>query len=250
MDGYILGLRNKYQHMQPKNPQYSPHKHRPINYGATQQLVQPTDTSPPLNEKGINIIQGIVGALIYVGRAVNNKLLVALSAFGAQQAAATEDTSAAIEQLLEYVATYPNDGIIFRKSDMILAAHADAGFLNESRARSRAGAHIFLSENEPKPKLNGPVLTIAQIIKTVMASAAEAEMAALFITEKKMISLRYTLTEMGLPQPQTPIQTENSTAVGFTNKTIFKKATKSSDMKLWWLRDKDSQEQFRYYWAP
>ena len=109
-----------------------------------------------------------------MGREVNNKLLVALSAIGAQQASATEDTSAAIEQLLDYVATYPNDGMIFRKSDMILAAHADAGFLNEARARSRSGAHIFLSENEPKPKLNGPILTIGQIIKTVMASAAEA----------------------------------------------------------------------------
>ena len=148
--------------------------------------MQPTDTSPLLNEKGINIIQGIVGALLYVGRAVNNKLLVALSAIGAQQAAA-------IEQLLDYVATYPNDGILFRKSEMILPAHTDAGFLNESRARSRAGAHIFLSENEPKPKLNGPILTIALIIKTVMASAAEAEMAALFITAKKMIPLCHTL---------------------------------------------------------
>ena len=66
--------------------------------------------------------------------------------------------------------TYPNDGILLRKSDMILAAHADAGFLNESRARIRAGAHMFLSENEPKPRLNGPILTIAQIIKTVMVS--------------------------------------------------------------------------------
>ena len=144
MDGYILDLRNKFQHMQPKKPQLSPHKHRPIDYGATQQLVQPTDTSKPLNEKGIKRIQGIAGALLYVGRAVNNKLLVALSAIGAQQAAATEDIAEAIEQLLDYVATYPNDGILFRKSDMILAAHADAGFLNESRARSRAGAHIFL----------------------------------------------------------------------------------------------------------
>ena len=81
--------------------------------------------------------------------------------------------------------------------------------LNESRARSRAGAHIFLSENEPKPKLNGPVLTIAQIIKTVMVSAAEEEMAALFITAKKMIPLRHTLIDMGWPQPQTPIQTDN-----------------------------------------
>ena len=159
-------------------------------------------------------------------RAVNNKLLVALSAIGAQQEAATDYTTAAIEKKLDYVATHPYDGILFRKRYMILTAHADAGFLNESKARSKAGAHIFLSENEPKPKLNGPILTIAQIIKTVMASAAEAEMAALFITAKKMIPLRNTLIEMGWPQPQTPIQTDNSTAVGFTNKKIVNKATK------------------------
>ena len=88
--------------------------------------MQPIDTSPTLNKKGIKRIQDIVGALLYVGRSVNNKLLVALSSIGSQQAAATEDTAAAIEQLLDYVVTYPNDGILFRKSDMILAAHADA----------------------------------------------------------------------------------------------------------------------------
>ena len=130
MDGYILDLRNKFQHMQPKKPQLLPHKHRPIDYGATQQLVQPTDTSKPINEKGINRIQGILGDLLYVGRSVNKKLLVALSEIGSQQAAATYDTAAAIEQLLDYVATYPNEGILFKKIYMILAAHADAEFLN------------------------------------------------------------------------------------------------------------------------
>ena len=69
-----------------------------------------------------------MGALLYVGRAVHNKLLVELSAIGPQQASVTEDTAAASGQLLDYVATYPNDDILFRKSDMILAAHADAGF--------------------------------------------------------------------------------------------------------------------------
>ena len=133
---------------------------------------------------------------------------------------------------------------------MIFAAQTDAVFLNESRARSRTGAHIFLSENEPKPKLNGPVLTIAKIIKTVMASAAEAEMAELYITAKNMVPLRNTLIEMGCPQTQMPIQTYKSTEVGFTNKTIVNKATKSADMTLWWIRDRESQEQFRYYWAP
>ena len=103
----------------------------------------------------------------------------------------------AIEQLLNYVAAYPDDGILFLKSDMILAAHSDAGFLNKSKARSRAGAHIFLSENDPKPKLNGLVLTLAKIIKSVMDSAAETEMAALYITAKNMIPLCNTLIEMG-----------------------------------------------------
>ena len=60
--------------------------------------------------------------LLYVGRVVNTKLIVAFSAIGAQQAPATYDTAAAIEQLIYYVATYPNDCILFRKSDMIGSA--------------------------------------------------------------------------------------------------------------------------------
>ena len=75
-------------------------------------------------------------------------------------------------------------------------------------------------------------------------------MEVLYITAKSMIPLNNTLVEMGCPQHQTTIQTDNSTAVGFPNKTMVKKATKSACMKLWWLRDRESQEQFRYYWAP
>ena len=80
---------------------------------------------------------------------------------------------------------------------MILTDHADAGFNNETQAQSRAGAHIFLSENDPIPRWNGPLLTIAQIMQYVMSSAAEAEMGALFITAKEKVPLRHTLTEMG-----------------------------------------------------
>ena len=53
-----------------------------------------------------------------------------MSAIGTQQAAVSKETSDAIEQLLDCVATYPDDGILFRNNYMILAAHADAGFLN------------------------------------------------------------------------------------------------------------------------
>ena len=101
-----------------------------------------------------------------------------------QQSAATKQTEQVISQLLDYVATYPNDGTIYRSSSMILVAHSDAGFNNESKGRSRAGAHIFLSEDDPEPRWNGPLLTIAQIIKFVMTSAVEAELGALYVTAK------------------------------------------------------------------
>ena len=68
-----------------------------------------------------------------------------MSAIGAQQAISTEETSDAIEQFFYYVARYSDNAIIFRKSGMILAAHADAGFLTNQKSCSRGGAHIFLS---------------------------------------------------------------------------------------------------------
>ena len=51
--GWIhLGTQKQISTYYTLKPQYSPHKHRPIDYGATQKIVQPTDTSPPLNRKG------------------------------------------------------------------------------------------------------------------------------------------------------------------------------------------------------
>ena len=125
--------------------------------------------------------------------------------------------------MLYYLATYPNDGIVYRASDMILAAHSDAGFHNESKGRSRAGSHIFLSEDDPIPLWNGPILYIAQVIKFVMTSAAEAELAALYITSQKLVPMRQTLIEMGWTQPPTPTQTYNKTAEYVVNNKMVTK---------------------------
>ena len=102
--------------------------------------------------------------------------------------------------------------------------------------------------HEAVPRLNGPVMTIAQIIKHIMSSTAEAELGALFITSKELVPLRQTLAEMGWPQPKMPVQTDNSTTVGVTNNTIVPKRTKSMDMRFHWLRCREAQGQFRYYW--
>ena len=99
--------------MTPKKPQYSLHKHHPIDYGANKQIVKPSDNIPYLDEKGIDRVQGIVGALLYVGREGNKKFLVLLITIGGHQAEITVETEDAIEQLLDYVATYPEDVILF-----------------------------------------------------------------------------------------------------------------------------------------
>ena len=136
-------------------------------------------------------------------------------------------TEQLVHMLLDYVATYPNDNIVYRACNMVLCVHVDASYFNKTKSHSRAGAYIYLLEDDPIPCLNGAVLTIATIIKFVMALAADAELAALFITARKMVTHRQTLINMGWPQPRSPVQTNNSTAIGVTNKTIVAKQAKN-----------------------
>ena len=87
-------------------------------------------------------------------------------------------------QIFDCLTIYPNNSITYRSSNMILAGHADAAYLNVRKSRSRAGAHIMLSEDVPIPLHNSLVLTITQIIKNVMSSASEAELTGIFTIAK------------------------------------------------------------------
>ena len=64
-----------------------------------------------------------------------------------------------------------------------------------------------------------------------------------------MVPLRQALTEMGWPQGKSSIQTDNSTADGVVNNTIVPKRFKSMDMRLHWLRCRNAQGQFRFFWG-
>ena len=99
-------------------------------------------------------------------------------------------------QLLDYLATYPGYGITYRASDMILAGHAEAAYLNVSKTHRHAGYHIMLSEDVLIPLHNCPVLMIAHLINNVMSSTSEAELAGLFAIAKEIIPLRQALIEL------------------------------------------------------
>ena len=54
---------------------------------------------------------------------------------------------------------------------------------------------FFMSSNAAMSANNGPVLNIAQIIKTVMTSAAEAEIGVMYINAREAVPQRMTLSE-------------------------------------------------------
>ena len=82
MDGYIAKVLLDYGHPSPKKPQLSPHNHREVIYYAKEQLSPEDDTTLPLDSQGTKRVQGIVDAILYYSCAVDNKLLVGLSAIG------------------------------------------------------------------------------------------------------------------------------------------------------------------------
>ena len=194
------------------------------------------------------IIQQVCRKFIFYGRAVDSTVLTPLSAIASQQANPTTDTMAKTKQLLDYLASQEEAILSYPASDMVLAVHSNTGYLNELEARSRAGGHFFLSSNAKIPTNNGAILNVVQIIKTVMSSAAEAKLGALYVMAREAVYIRHILKKMGHKQPATPIQTDISTAKGVINSKIQPKQTKAMNMRFYWLRDRETQEQFRLFW--
>ena len=248
MPGYAAKALAELQHPRPKKRQDSPHAHTPPKYGARKQYASAPDGSPLLEKDGKLYIQKANGKLLYLGRAVDPTLLTTLSSIASQQANPTEATMRKVTQLLDYVASQEEAIITYSASDMVLAVHSDASYLSEPNARSRAGGHFFLSNDTLYPANNGAILTIAQIIKNVMSSAAEAELGALYIMAREAIYIRTILAELGHKQPRTPIQTDNTTADAIVNNIVQPKQTKAMDMRFHWLRDRELQKQLRIYW--
>jgi hypothetical protein len=120
-------------------------------------------------------------------------------------------------QLLNYLATQEDALLFYHASNMVLAVHSNASYLSEPKARSQVGGHFFLSSDATVPLKNGEILNIAHIIKNVMSSATQAELAGLYIMAHKTVYIRIILEELGHIQPPTPLQTDNAMAEGIIN---------------------------------
>ena len=117
--------------------------------------------------------------------------------------------------------------------EMRLIISSDASYLSESAARLRAAEFLYLGFNDDpqKSRLNGTVEVISTILTSVTASSA------IFTNAKAAASTCATLSGLGYPQSDKPLISDNSTAIGFTNKTTKLKRSKAMDMRYHWIRN-------------
>ena len=181
MPGYIVKQLQKYKHASPPKPQHCPYAPQPKQYGSEAQCPLPPDSSPPLSNDDIKHVQRVIGSILYYARAVDLTVLMALSTIASEQSKGTKNTMLKIKRLLDYLATHLDATVRFHASDMIFNIHSDASYLSEANAHSRACGHFFVGwrADPTKPiKLNGAFFTLCAILRFVIASSAEAELAA------------------------------------------------------------------------
>ncbi len=221
MPGYIKKTLLRFGHKPPNKPQHQPHEHTIPTYGATIQYAKAVDTTTPLSKDKKKYIQQVIGTLLYYGRAVDATILVVLSLLASAQSSPTKDTMKRTRHLLDYVATHPNAIVSYAKSNMILSIHSNASYLRKPKGRSRTSGHFFLLDRTDDAPNNGAIFNTSQIIKSVMSSAAEADLGVLYLNAREAVPCCTLLNKLGHKQPPTPIQTNNSTALGVVTNNIL-----------------------------
>ncbi len=225
MPGNIKKKLQEYKHVVAKKGQTCPYTPAPKHYGSEAQVPLPPDESPLLDKAGVKQVQQIMASILYYARAVDMTVLMALSTIAAEQTKATTKTMSRCSQLLDYLAANSDAKVRYHASasDMVLNIQSDASYLTEAKARSRLCRHFFMGwvpRNGEPIKLNGAFHVSANIMGFVVASAAEAELRALYHNCQTAIVFHDILNDMGHPQLKTPVHCDNATAVGIANNTL------------------------------
>jgi hypothetical protein len=82
----------------------------------------------------------------------------------------------------------------------------------------------------------------------ILSSATEAEPGTLFYNAKDACMLPTTLTDMGHPQPATPIQTDNAVAAGISNDNVKQRRSKAIHMHFHWIKYCVKNGEFLIHW--
>eukprot|EP00804_Cyclotella_cryptica_P009771 CCRYP_013223-RB/>CCRYP_013223-RB protein AED:0.40 eAED:0.40 QI:0/0/0/1/0/0/3/0/850 len=251
LPGYIKKVLQWFEHKTPAKPQNCPFQPNPRKYGKDAQDPLPPDTTDRLDLTGTRRVQQVVGALLFYARAVDNTLLPGLGAIASEQAQATKLTMNRCQKILDYCASNPDAKIQGIRHD---TKHPFRCILSFCHSGSKQSCWFYFLGSIPTDdapiKLNGAILVFCGILKFVVASAAEAELGALFLNCKEGKIQRLILEELGHPQPPTPIHCDNVTATGIANDTIKKQCARAMEMRFFWVTDQVNQNFFNVRWQP
>jgi hypothetical protein len=244
MPAYVTKQLLRYKHPHPEKP-YSP---TPIKYGKNSQDTIPSDTTPRLNKAGKNAYNKLLAA-----SSTTPVPLILLSSWRSWPLLPNKVHSLNKHVIVDYMATHPDAKICYQASDMVFNVHSDASYLSAPNARSCAGGYFFLGsipQDDSLILINGAIHITCTILKLVAASAAEAELGALFLNTQEAKVLRLVLKELGHPQPPIPIHIDNTTTVGIVNNTIKRQWSRAMKMCYFWLLDAEAQQLFHFYYQP
>ena len=257
MPKYVNKALKRFHHPDPHSPEHSPHHWNAPLYGQKVQYAKILEDNKALTPKQRKLLQEFVGTFLFYARAIDNTMLEPIGTIATAMATSSwQDLSKRMLQFLNYAATHPDAKIRFTASEMHLWIHSDSSYLNEPKARSRAGGFFYLSD-KPKlpilptdtaPPLNGPIHINSKVINTVMSSAQEAETGAGFYNAQDAVPIRQTLEDLGHPQGPTPIQFDNACATGILNDKVKQRRSRAMDMRFYWVRDRVKHKQFHVYW--
>jgi hypothetical protein len=203
MPGYTKKKLQEYEHVVGNKRQTCPYSPELKKVGTEAQAPLPPNSSLSLNAKGIKHVQQIVGSILYYARAVGMTVLMALILIVVKQTKATEKIMDQCIQLLDYLSGHSNAKVRFHASDMVLNIHLDVSYLSEAKAHSRACGHFFMAwipKNGEPICMYGAFHVSTTILRFVVASAAEAELGALYHNCQTGIIFPLTLAQMGYPQ--------------------------------------------------
>jgi hypothetical protein len=144
MPGYVSNILSKFQHDAPKHPQHTPSRYVTPVYGANTQYAT-KDETPSLTAQQCLKIQKVTGSVFYYARAVDPTVLMPLNDISTEHTKAAEKTQAAMNQMLDYLATHPD--ATYHASDMILHIHSVVLKCTKPTRRS-----VFLGQQTPRSR--------------------------------------------------------------------------------------------------
>ena len=248
MPNYVVRSLRWFHRNQPAKLVHSPDKIEPPAHRAKVQHATQELSGATLSAHTILFVQQIVGVFLYYSRAFDNTMLVTVNDLSHQQSSATTSTLETMEYFLDHASTHCIAKLIYHRNNMILQVHSNGSLFFCIHKPHSSRRCFFLSRKDDKPQnllRNRIIHVICTILKKYHGISCRNRNYIYFRKFKRSHVSEKHSHFLGHPQPSTPIQVDNTTAVRFSIQELTQQRSIVIDMHFYWLKDWVAQGQFK-----